>query len=147
MNIRLRITRNGFTLIELLIGMTIFAVGLTAIYALLWSTMKNASYSRHEIIAANLMREQVEILKYIRDTNVKNFIPWESSLIEKNGMYEYHLFSGSYLIENNYTTNGIEIDNADGKILATSVTMRYLDINGMDIPNIWEKARLYQDSV
>ncbi len=76
-----QLTSSGFTLIELIIGMTIFAIGLSGIYALLQSIMGNASYSRHEIVVANLLREEIELIKNIRDTNVRNFLPWDSALI------------------------------------------------------------------
>jgi prepilin-type N-terminal cleavage/methylation domain-containing protein len=48
----LRKNTSGFTLIEIIIGMTIFSIGLTGIYALLETTISNASYSRDEIVAA-----------------------------------------------------------------------------------------------
>ena len=37
---------------ELIVGMTIFAIGLTGILALLGNTITNSSYSRHEIVVA-----------------------------------------------------------------------------------------------
>ena len=43
---------SGFTLVELIVGMTIFAIGLTGILALLGNTITNSSYSRHEIVVA-----------------------------------------------------------------------------------------------
>lgn len=65
-----RQSRRGFTLIELLIGMTIFSIAMTSIYLLLTSTMKSASYSRNEIIVANLLREQMELVRNVRDSNL-----------------------------------------------------------------------------
>ncbi len=142
----IRIASSGFTLVELLVGMTIFAIGLTAIYALLASTMKNASYSRHEIVAANLMRESIELLKYGRDTNIKNFIPWDSALIKKNGSYEYRLFSWAYLVENNFSQNGVKISPTDGKILESGLFLESIETPLEDTGAIWQKARLYKDS-
>jgi prepilin-type N-terminal cleavage/methylation domain-containing protein len=80
----LRILRNtsGFTLIELIVGMLIFSIGMTAILALLQSTINNSLYSRHEVVASNLLREQVELVKNVRNTNVRNFVPFDSAKFE-----------------------------------------------------------------
>jgi hypothetical protein len=60
--------------------MTIFAIGLTGILALLGTTMTNSSYSRHEIVVAGLLTEQMELVKNIRDTNLKNYTKWDKIL-------------------------------------------------------------------
>ncbi len=72
---KIRFSTSGFTLIELLVGMTVFAIGLTGIFALLHSTMSTVSYSRDEIIVSGLLREQVDLVVNMRDTNLLNFIP------------------------------------------------------------------------
>lgn len=73
---------SGFTLIELIVGMTVFSIGLTGIYALLHSTMSSVNYSRDEIIISGLLREQIDLVVNIRDTNLRNYIPWDSVHIE-----------------------------------------------------------------
>ena len=76
-----RHTRSGFTLVELIVSMTVFAVGLTGILALLSSTMLSSKYSRHEVVVANILREQMELVKNIRDTNLKNYTHWDKVLV------------------------------------------------------------------
>ncbi len=73
---------SGFTLIELLVGMTVFAIGLTGVYALLQTTMSNVSYSRNEIVVSGLLREQIDLVMNMRDTNQRNYIPWDSVYID-----------------------------------------------------------------
>ena len=73
----LRHSRSGFTLIELIVGMTIFSVGMTAILALLSSTIDTSIVSRQEIIASNILREQIELIKNIRNSNVRSFVEWD----------------------------------------------------------------------
>jgi prepilin-type N-terminal cleavage/methylation domain-containing protein len=68
---------SGFTLIELIVGMLIFTIGMTGILAILHTTVQNSISSRQEIIASNLLREQVELIKNIRNTNTRNFIPFD----------------------------------------------------------------------
>ncbi len=75
-------SRSGFTLIEVIVGMTVFSIGLTAIFALLSTTMTSASYARHETVVAGLLREQMELVKNIRDTNLKNYVEWDKVLAE-----------------------------------------------------------------
>jgi Tfp pilus assembly protein PilV len=62
--------------------MTVFSIGLTAIFTLLSSTMTSASYARHETVIAGLLREQMELVKNLRDTNLKNYIAWDKILAE-----------------------------------------------------------------
>lgn len=78
----IRHSQSGFTLIELIVGMTVFAIGLTAILGLLSNTISNSSYSRHEIVVAGLLREQMELVKNMRDTNLKNYVPWDKIYTE-----------------------------------------------------------------
>ena len=105
---------SGFTLIELIVGMLIFSIGMTAILALLHSTIDNALYSRHEIIVANLLREEIELVKNIRNSNVRNVVPFDS--IKLIGSPLTTLASGSYIIENNYSHTGYDLDPANGSI-------------------------------
>jgi hypothetical protein len=81
--------------------MTIFAIGLTGIYGLLSGVLWSASYSRHEIVVANLLREQNELFHNIRDTNVKNYAKWDTFLGENAGSTRFA--SGVYIVENNFS--------------------------------------------
>lgn len=49
---KFRPSTSGFTLVELIIGMTIFSIGLTGVYALLQTTMSTVRYSRDEIVVS-----------------------------------------------------------------------------------------------
>ena len=73
---------SGFTLIEIIVGMMIFSIGMTGILALLHSTINNSLYSRHEIIVANLLREEIELVKNMRNSNVREFLPFDRALVE-----------------------------------------------------------------
>ena len=80
----IRPTTSGFTLIELIVGMTIFSIGLAGIYALLQTTMSTVRYSQDEIIVSGLLREQIDLVNNIRDTNLRNYISWDSVFIESS---------------------------------------------------------------
>jgi len=83
--------------------MTVFAIGLTGILALLGTTISNSSYARHEIIVANLLREQIELVKNIRDTNLANYTDWDKIFIENAITTSWT--GGVYIIENNFTSS------------------------------------------
>jgi prepilin-type N-terminal cleavage/methylation domain-containing protein len=79
--IPLHINNKGFTLIELIVGMTIFAVGMTAILAMLHAAIDTSRISKNEIIAGNLLREEVELIKNVRNTNIRSFTNWDKAPI------------------------------------------------------------------
>ena len=75
-------SRKAFTLVEMMIGITIFSISMGGIYLLLESATSRAAYSRHEIVAANLLREQIELIKNLRGSNWRSFRPWDTARIE-----------------------------------------------------------------
>ncbi len=109
----IRPTTSGFTLIELIVGMTIFSIGLAGIYALLQTTMSTVRYSQDEIIVSGLLREQIDLVNNIRDTNLRNYISWDSVLVSTpSGGANSTIFTGAiYTIENDFTATGITFDS------------------------------------
>ena len=67
-----------FSIIEVLIGMFVFSLGLVSIFALLMSSLNVNAYNKHAIIASNIARGNIEMIKNIRDTNYENLRPWNS---------------------------------------------------------------------
>ncbi len=122
---KLRYSTSGFTLIELIIGMTIFSIGLTGIYALLHSTMSSVSYSRDEIVVSGLLREQVDLVMNIRDTNLRNYIPWDSVHVDNSSQSLFA--SGIYLIENDVNTPKTIINPTNGIIDKSPIKLIKVD--------------------
>ncbi len=89
---------------ELIVGMTIFAISMTGILALLSTTIQNATYSRQEIIASNLLREQVELVKNIRNSNIRSFLPFDTV---KNNQT---ITPGTYFVQNDFTSTGVKLN-------------------------------------
>ena len=58
-----------FSIIEILIGMFIFSLWIISIFALISSSVRLNDYNKNYIIAANLAREQLELLRFNRDYN------------------------------------------------------------------------------
>lgn len=65
-----------FSIIEILIWIFIFTLWLISIYALVIHTIKLNEYSKNSIIASNLAREWIEIVRNIRDNNYKDLYKW-----------------------------------------------------------------------
>ncbi len=138
-------SRRGFTLVELIIGMTIFAIGLSGIYALLQSTMWTAAYSRHEIVVANLLRERIELVKNLRDTNIRNFIPWDNLLVESSS--ETSFFSWAFLIENNFSDSLVRINQDDWTLQKNTVRVKQIPTPlPLELKEIWEQSKLSIDN-
>ena len=143
-------SRSGFTLVELIVGMTIFAIGLTGILALLGNTITNSSYSRHEIVVAWLLREQMELVKNIRDTNLVNYRPWDAVFTEdvENATWRW----GTYIIENSFTSSGLVFDPGssiwdirESPVYLKDVSLSFAPL--IDNESKWIQSRLYLDDM
>lgn len=136
MNFASKIIRKnwGFTLVELIVGMTIFVIGMTAILSLLNSAISSSQRSKNEIIAANILREQVELLKNIRNTNVRSFAEWSTGIVP-----------GNYIIENDYSSPVTTYTN--GAITTSPVKLTPSTILPPDtLEQKFAKSQLFLDS-
>ncbi len=70
--------RKAFTILELMVAITVFTIGFVSVYLLLGTGITLATQGRDEIIAANLLREQVELVKNLRDSNWITYRAWDS---------------------------------------------------------------------
>ncbi len=59
----------GFTLIELLISITVFLIGIMAAFSLSLYNLNTSKDNANRVIAADLAREGIEIVRNIRDSN------------------------------------------------------------------------------
>lgn len=139
-------TQKWFTILELIVGMTIFSIGMTGILALLHSTIQNSLYSRHEIIAGNLLREQIELIKNTRNSNVRNFIPFNSLLETAGGVFTGWI----YIVENDFTTTSVKMKpnlygGSDGKIQEMPVKIGRKTIDFSNSWTVFNSAQLFLD--
>lgn len=90
----------GFSIIEILIWIFIFSLWLVSVYALILTTMKLNDYSKNSIIASNLARESLEIVRNVRDSNYKNMFKWNKlPWNDVNKLFEVWTY---YKVENNF---------------------------------------------
>ncbi len=138
------LSQKGFTLFELIIGMLIFSIGLTGILALLHSTIDNSIQSRHEIQVSNLLREQVELVKNVRNSDVRSFLPFDRMQAERTVTVDS--FSGIFLVENDFTSNLLKVQNTDGSIISNPVYWKEISSTfPTTLEDRFEKTRLFLD--
>ncbi len=91
-----------FTLVELLVGIIIFTIWMLSAYLLIYSAINSSMKSRDSIIAWNIWREKIELVRNIRDTNWLRLLDWNK--LESWWMSEY-LTWWYYKIENDFSTD------------------------------------------
>lgn len=106
----IKIEKQWFSIIEILVGMFIFSLWIISVYAVISSSIRINEYNKNYIIAANLAREQLELLRNNRDYNyykiqkynqINNSIPLDYSEI---------LDSWNYKVQNNFSGLSFPID-------------------------------------
>jgi Tfp pilus assembly protein PilV len=102
-------TPEAFSIIEVLIGIFVFSLGLATIYALLASSLRINDYNNNAIIASNLAREQVELLRNIRDTNYKKLQVWNQENPQTGNFSDVFIPNNYYTLENNLNTGYIDV--------------------------------------
>lgn len=92
--------KNWFSIIEILVGMFIFSLWIISVYALISSSVRINEYNKNYIIAANLAREQLELLRFNRDYNYEKIQKFDQ--INPHGWDFNLVLSGStyYTVEN-----------------------------------------------
>ena len=77
--------QRGETLLELIFAVTVVLVVLTSFLAVFISTNRSQVVDNHVIVASQLAREGVEIVRAIRDSNWLAGRPWSDNLLLANG--------------------------------------------------------------
>lgn len=73
-----------FSMIEIIIWIFIFTMWLVSVFALINHSIKLNRYSNNSIIATNLARESIELIKNQRDLNFFNTKLWTSNIADLN---------------------------------------------------------------
>jgi len=70
-------SNKAFSIIEILIWIFIFSLWLISVYAIIVTTIRINDYNSNYIVATNLAKEQIELIKNIRDSNYKVLKPFD----------------------------------------------------------------------
>ena len=74
--------QTGFTILEMLLALAVLSVGIMATFTLSLANLNTAKDNYQRILAANLAREGMEIVRNIRDSN---WLKMEKNLTDCNG--------------------------------------------------------------
>lgn len=101
--------KKGFTIIELLVAILIFTIWWLSAYLLVYAAINTSIRSKNEMIAWNIAREKIELVKNIRDTNWVRVLNWDKldNSIVNNTTGENYLTWWYYKIENYFQTDEI----------------------------------------
>lgn len=106
--------------------------------------MKSVSISRNEIIVSNLLREQIELVRNVRDSNIKKGAGWDVARIDN----DTKVFTGGvFLVQNDFSHTGTVFNSTDpakvGKIDGSPVLIKTISaISDTDIGKIDDNAIL-----
>lgn len=94
---------SGFAIIEILIWIFIFTMWLISIYLLITSSLNLNIISKNQIIASNLSKEWIELIRNIRDSNYINLHKWNQLNPREDTDYSLDFDAWEYYkIENNF---------------------------------------------
>lgn len=100
----------AFSMIEILVWILIFTMWIISVYSIINSTLNLNDYNKNYIIASYLAREQVELVRNIRDSNYKKvqiYNQLNPSSDSHTILFEYWKY---YKIENDFAlTNSFPI--------------------------------------
>lgn len=104
----MKINRGWFTIIELLVAILIFTIWWLSAYLLVYSAISSSIKSRNEIVAANLARQNIEIISNLRDTNWLRNLTWnrfDPSIVSFDASSWEYLTWWYYKVENIYVSD------------------------------------------
>lgn len=97
--------KKWFSIIEVLVWIFIFTLWMVWVYAIISSTLRINDTNQNYIIASNLAREQLELVRNIRDSNYKVLKPYNLKNPSWNSFtsWDKFEFNKKYKIENDYS--------------------------------------------
>ena len=93
--------KKAMSIIEVMIAIFIFTLWVASVLMIITSTAWVNTYNKNFIIASNLAREQIELIRNIRDTNYKKFQKWNMLRPETTSYNVVFKEWSFYKIENN----------------------------------------------
>lgn len=97
--------KKAFSIIEIIIWIFVFSLGISAIYMVISSSLDLNIYNKNQIIAWNLAREWIELVRNIRDSNYVTYHKWnqKSPNLDYNNPSNFFSTQSYYIIENDYS--------------------------------------------
>ncbi len=96
--------KNAFSMIEILVWIFIFSMWIVSVYSIIITTLNLNDYNKNYIIASYLAREQVELVRNIRDSNYKKIQIYNQINPSSGNHTQVFETWAYYKIENNFIT-------------------------------------------
>lgn len=87
----------GFTLIEAMVALVLIVIAMGPVLIMAVSAVNVASRIEHNLVAANLAQEGVEVIRNIRDTNWLNGSSFDSNLPAGTWRVEWNTVGGGLM--------------------------------------------------
>lgn len=136
-----------FSIIETMIWIFIFSAGLISTFLIISSSLDLNRNSKNDIIASNLAREDIEIIKNIRENNYNDFQNWGYTWDDFDGdsILDNIFEEGVYKIQNDFLNPLENTKNPESNLEIVKVTS-IPEITTNNIKNLsLEDFRVYLD--
>ena len=100
----------GLTLIEVVVALGVVTTGVISGLTLTTYNLNTAVSSATRLVAANLAREGIEVVRQKRDSNWLANVPWNQGIVEAN---KYRLIVSFDEVSNQWTTVSQVVDIAN----------------------------------
>lgn len=90
-------SNKGFTLIEAMVALVLVTVAMGPVFILATSSVNVASRIEHNLIAANLAQEGIEVIRNIRDTNWLSGAAFDNNLAAGTWRVEWNTVGGGLM--------------------------------------------------
>lgn len=129
-----------FTIVELMVGILIFTIWWLSAYLLVYSSLNSSRHSKNEIIAVNLARESIELIRNNRDNNWLQVLSWDK--LDNAGDAGNYLTWWYYIVDNDFS-------NTNSQIKIIKLSSSFIEDNKYIInpKNIQVKTQLCIDSL
>lgn len=128
-----KINKKAMSLIEVMIAVFIFTLWISSVFIIISSTSWINTYNKNFIIASNLAKEQIELIRNIRDTNYKKFQKWNILRPETTNYAQVFKNWDFYKIENGVWIGWFHISSS------TWSTIADFELALKTLWNIWEE--------
>ena len=140
--------KKGFTLMELLISISIFSVGIVAIYSIVPNIVSITSTNINNFTASQLAREGLEVVRNMRDSNWLNRDPWDQGLSDGDYLVEYDEtslipFADQYLKRD--SSGFYNYSSGEDTVYKRTVTISHIDADSIEVTVevTWPEAAIF----
>lgn len=105
--------KKGLTLVEVIVALAVIVMGVVAGLTLTVYNLKASMFGEHQLVAANLARESLEIIRAKRDTNWLAGVAWNNGIFEEGQVNFAPIFNpidGSWTIE---PADNVDVDDCN----------------------------------